>query len=350
MHCLRIYESACGPSIPETAAGRPRWGETGDVDVLVSVVLVAGGAAAIVWGAELFAEHLSVAAARLGVSSFALALLLAGAEPEELVTAVTASLRDAPGVAFGDVIGANVTISLVALGAAAFLAIVPFGAGVRPYALGGLLVGAVGGAVIWDGSVGRPAGALLVGLYVAFVTAIWWRERRPPSLGEAAELDEALAAVGSGTTRSRLGRELWLALIGVGALAAGSVAIVEAVLRVTSLEESQTAWGLTVVGFATAAELIVLAWSSARRGMPETVVAAVVGSFAYNASMTLGAAAVARPIRLADPALIRGPWLAMLGSLALVLALSWRRRELTRTHAGVMLALYPVFIAAVALR
>jgi hypothetical protein len=35
------------------------------------------------------AEHLADASARLGVNTFALALLLAGAEPEELATAVT---------------------------------------------------------------------------------------------------------------------------------------------------------------------------------------------------------------------------------------------------------------------
>jgi hypothetical protein len=35
---------------------------------------------------------------------FALALSLAGAEPEALATAVTASLRDAPAITFGDVI------------------------------------------------------------------------------------------------------------------------------------------------------------------------------------------------------------------------------------------------------
>ena len=33
-----------------------------------------------------------------------------------------------------------------------------------------------------------------------------------------------------------------------------------------------------------------LAWSSARRGISDAVVAAVIGSFAYNATMTLGAA------------------------------------------------------------
>lgn len=65
------------------------------------IMLIVAGVVFIVWGAETFAEHLGAAAVRLRVSSFALALLLAGAEPEELATAVTASLRDAPAIAFG---------------------------------------------------------------------------------------------------------------------------------------------------------------------------------------------------------------------------------------------------------
>ena len=59
---------------------------------LALVALAGVGVVAIVWGAETFAEHLSLASAALGVSTFALAVLLAGAEPEELATSVTASL------------------------------------------------------------------------------------------------------------------------------------------------------------------------------------------------------------------------------------------------------------------
>lgn len=332
------------------------------MEVLAAGVVIAAGAAAIVWGAELFAEHLAAAAARLGVTSFALALLLAGAEPEELATAVTASLRGAPGVAFGDVVGANVTITLVALGAAGVIGTVPFGRTVRAYALGGLVVAGLAGAVVWDGAVGRAAGTGLIALYVAYVALIWWRERRPPALGEVGELDAAREAVGDvaggtaeavggtggrGAGRRRVDRELALSLAGVAALAAGSVAIVEAVVRVTDLEETQTSLGLTLVGFATAFELVVLAWSTARRGMPETVVAAVVGSFAYNVTMTLGAAAVARPLRLADADLLRAPWLVMVASLALVVAVSLRHRMLDRRRGLVLLALYPAFVAFV---
>ena len=49
--------------------------------IVVWLLLALLGVAAIVWGAETFAEHLPVASARLGVSAFALAVLLAGAEP-----------------------------------------------------------------------------------------------------------------------------------------------------------------------------------------------------------------------------------------------------------------------------
>ena len=53
-------------------------------DVVVALGAGVVGVAAVVWGAETFAAHLARAAAGLGVSAFALALLLAGAEPEEL--------------------------------------------------------------------------------------------------------------------------------------------------------------------------------------------------------------------------------------------------------------------------
>jgi cation:H+ antiporter len=64
----------------------------------------------LVAGAELFAEHAATAGLRLGISALAVGVLLAGAEPEELITAVTASSRDRPGIAVGDAIGANVTM------------------------------------------------------------------------------------------------------------------------------------------------------------------------------------------------------------------------------------------------
>ncbi len=304
------------------------------------------GIALIVWGAEAFAENLGAASVRLGVSSFALALLLAGAEPEELATVVAASLKGAPGIALGDVIGTNIAICLVALGVGALVAPLPFTGSVRRYALAGLPLGAVAAWIAWDGTVSRAEGALLVLLYVAFVAVIWRMERRPPALGES----KAVAEAKEGLAPPRVGRALGIVLAGVVAMIVGSTLLVEAVQRVAGGEALQTKLGLTVVGFATGFELVVLAWSTARRGATEAAIAGVVGSFAYNVTMTLGAGALVRPLTVLNAPALHLPWLAMLAALGLVLVLTWRDSTLGRRSGAVLLALYPAFVVLVWIR
>lgn len=320
--------------------------------IVLWILAVLASVAAIVWGAETFAEHLGVAAVRLRVSMFALSLLLAGAEPEELATAVAASLKEAPGIAFGDVIGANIAICLVALGVGALLAPLPFGKQVRRYALLSVPLGVLATGFVWDGNVDRLEGALLMGLYIFYVAVIWIVERRPPALGETEEIEEAhqkLAAAGSLESKSRIGKELLLVLAGVAAMAVGATLLVEAVRQISSVEEIQTKLGLTLVGFATAFELVVLAWSTARRGASEAVVAGVVGSFAYNVTMTLGAAAITRPLTILDSNYLHLPLVLMLASLILVILLAMPKGYLDKVSGGILVAAYPLAIVAMLL-
>jgi cation:H+ antiporter len=313
------------------------------------VALAIIGVAGIVWGAESFAEHLGGAAVSLGVSSFALALLLAGAEPEELATGVAASLRHAPAVAFGDVVGANVAMCLVALGVGAVVAPLPFGRRVRLYGLLGLPVGAICAAFAWNGSVSRVGGLVLVALYVVYVGVIWRVEGAPPVLGESGEIEEARERTASGKVRRRVGKDLALILAGVAAMSVGATLLVEGIRHVASTDTSQTRISLTLVGFATAFELVVLAVSASRRGATEIVVAAVVGSFAYNATMTLGASALARPLRISDAGQLHLPLIVMLGALALAVVLGSTRGRISHAGGVVLLGCYPVFVVAVLL-
>lgn len=305
--------------------------------------LIVVATVAIVWGAETFAEHLADASKRLGVTAFALALLLAGAEPEELATVVTASARGVDGVAFGDVIGANAAIVTIALGTAAFITVLPFGRSIRRYALGGLAAGVLAAVLMWDGTVSRVEGVVLVAAYVAFVAAIWLLERQPPSLGEAGELDEAPQRGG------RVGVDLGYVLAGLAALTVGSMALVEAVRRLTQIEATQTRLGLTIVGFATAFELVVLAVSASRHGITVAVVAGVVGSYAYNMTMSLGVGALVAPVSISDATLLHAPVIAMLVLLAIAILLALRNDTLTRPDSIVLFAGYPVFVIVAAL-
>jgi cation:H+ antiporter len=311
----------------------------------LAILALAAGVALVVAGAELFAEHLEGASRRLGVSAFAVALLLAGAEPEELATAVAASLRKVPAVAFGDVVGANIAMCLVALPVGALVAPLPFGRRVRRYALLAVPLGVVAAATAWGGRVNRPVGALLVGFYVGYVALIWVVERRPPALGELAEFGERAAP-----RPRRVGQELALVLVGVAALALGSILVVESIRSISEIESTQTNVSLTLVGLATTLELVVLAWSAARHGVTEAVVAAVVGSFAYNATMSLGAAALARPLVIADAGLLHGPLVIMLLALVAVIGLGAAAGRLARFPTCILLGAYPLFVAYVALR
>jgi cation:H+ antiporter len=123
------------------------------------------------------------------------------------------------------------------------------------------------------------------------VALLWWRERQPPAIGEAAEASEE-----DGESRPAL-PGLALALGGVAFMAAGgwvAVGGAERVVRAFGLSDS--AIGLTLLALATTAELFALAWAAMRRGVSEIAVAGVIGSVAYNATATLGVAALIRPL------------------------------------------------------
>src|SRR6266566_2162323 len=148
--------------------------------MLVGLGLLAVSAVILIAGAELFTENAASAARRLGITVFAAAFLLAGAEPEEMITAVIASGRYRPGLAAGDAIGANLTMLTLVLGLAALARPLPFSGRVRAYALWSALAGGLAALAIAGGTVRRWQGALLLAAYLAGVAVLWWRERQLP--------------------------------------------------------------------------------------------------------------------------------------------------------------------------
>ena len=288
--------------------------------------LLAVSAVLLVAGAELFAENAAAAARGMRITLFGAAFLLAGAEPEEMITAVIASGRHHPGLAAGDAIGANVTMLTLVLGLAAVVRPLPFSGRVRIYAVWSAMAGGLAALLVAGGRIGRAQGALLVAAYLVGVALLWWREREPPAIGEAAEAGQ--------DTRSRavLGGAA-LAVGGVGLMAAGGWLAVGGAERVVlALRLTDSAVGLTLLALATTAELFALAWAAMRRGVTEIAVAGVIGSAAYNATATLGLAAVVRPLDISG---ILAPAIAAAVLPAVLLAITPKHR-LNRS-AGVLL-------------
>ncbi|MGZ4495700.1 MAG: sodium:calcium antiporter [Nocardioides sp.] len=267
---------------------------------VVPVVLVVAGAGLLTAGAEAFAEHVTGASSRLGVSVLALGVLLAGAEPEEAVTAMLASGQGHPALAAGDAIGANLVILTLTLGLAAVVGRMPVGRRVLEYGVAAAVAGAVTVLFLWNGVLSRVEGALLVLLYVAGVAWVWRREKQPPLIGEMAELEEEEGEA-EAPTDQQTSRALLLVLLGLlGMVVGGWLAVRGAEGLVDAFHARESVIGLTVLALATSAEMVALVWAARRRGVTEVVVAGAVGSVAYNATVSVGLAALVNPLGLGE--------------------------------------------------
>ena len=195
--------------------------------------------------------------------------------------------------------------------------------------------------VIAGGRIARWQGGLLLAAYLAGVALLWWRERQPPAVGEAAEAGED----GHESRPALLG--LALAVVGVVVMAAGgwfAVGGAERVVRALGLTDS--AIGLTLLALATTAELFALAWAAIRRGVSEIAVAGVIGSVAYNATATLGVAALIRPLTVTG---ILVPAIAA-AALPVALLLVTPGGRLNRPTGAVLLLGYGSWVTAVLAR
>lgn len=74
------------------------------------------------------------------------------------------------------------------------------------------------------------------------------------------------------------------------------------------------------------------------------MVAGVVGSFAYNMTMTLGAAALSRPLALTDAAALHKSLVAMMASFLLVILIALISGRLNRLAGVLLLAAYPAVV------
>ncbi len=315
---------------------------------MLGLLALTAAAVLLAVGAELFVENVAGAARRLGLTVLAVGVLLAGAEPEEALTGVLASAQGRPGLAAGDAIGANVTMLTAALGLAALARPLPIGRRVRQYAVGSALAGLAALTALADGSVSRWEGAALLLGYAGLVAVVWWREREPPAIGELAEIDEDGTDDLDDEPVERATRSLLLAVLGIVVMTLGGAMAVEGATRVVdSFGIGDEAVGLTALALATTAELFALVWAALRRDVLEVAVAGVVGSAAYNATVSLGLAAVVRPLDLTGMRAGLLPGAAVAAGLPLLVVALARAGHLPRAAGGVLVLGYLAYLVAV---
>jgi cation:H+ antiporter len=255
-----------------------------------------------------------------------------------MVTAIFASARHVPGIAAGDAIGANVTMLTAVLGLAALARPLELKSRVRTYAIAASAAGLVAAIALFGNHVGRVWGVVLVCAYAVAVAVVWRRERRRPVFGEAAELEGADDGPAKRDTHAAV-----LVLAGVAGMALGGWLAVSGAERIVrSLSLTQSVVGLTFVALATTAELFALVWAAYRHRVEGLALAGVLGSAVYNATATLGLAALVRP--LVAHGIEWQAWLAAsLPSVVVLYAIMFKR--VGRVGGSFLVTTYGVYLA-----
>ncbi len=314
--------------------------------IVGDVLLLAVGAAALALGARWLVEGASQLAQSAGISPLVVGLTVVafGTSAPEFAVSIGAALEGQADVSVGNVVGSNVFNIGLVLGGAAVIA--PFRVRnvlVRRDAVAMGATTALALAVLADLSIGRLEGALLVGLLVAYLGALFVAAR--------ATADRTAAPAGwdpaddDSTARSRPWVDVGLVLVGLVLVALGGRVLVDAATRL-ALDAGVSEWLVSVTLVAAGTSLPELATSivAARRGAVAIVAGNVVGSNVFNLLGVLGVAALIRPLSVDATALLGLAWLLVLTAIATVLLATGRR--LTRLEGLALVALLFVYWGA----
>jgi cation:H+ antiporter len=307
--------------------------------LILGLLLLVCAGDALVRGAVALSLQLGIPAVIISATVVAF-----GTSAPELLIAVQAALEDAPGIAFGNVVGSNIANVFLVLGVPALL--VPI-AGCGPGAhrnlylmLGAtaLFTGLVltGELVWWGGLVLISVTLLMVGdsLRIGLVA-------RDQIDGEIVEELIELEDVDPSMARWKV---ISLILAGIVGLPLGAHFLINGARGIAlDFGVSEAAIGLTVVAVGTSLPELATTVMAALRRHADIAIGNVVGSNIFNITAIIGAAALASPLAVPDEILDRDLWV-MIGASILLAIIVLACRSIGRLTGGAFLLLYGAYI------
>lgn len=315
--------------------------------MILDWILIVGGLAFLVAGAEALVRGASGIAlkARVSPAVVGLTVVAAGTSMPELVVSVQAALEGSPALAVGNVVGSNIFNIGAIVGIAAL---------VRPLQIVGntvrlewpvmMLAAFQLHLLARDGTVDRLEGGFLLAAMVAFTSYSVWLSRRATVPREQEEFAEVAEA-----TQERAGGGSWLrnllaVAVGIAFLGGGSTALVHGAVSVASaLGMSQAAIGLTIVAAGTSSPELVTSIMAVRRGQDDVAIANVVGSNIFNVLAIAGTTSLIHPLPVPTEILERDAWW-MLGLSLLLFPLMKSGMRINRLEGAFLVAVFVVYL------
>ena len=258
-----------------------------------AVLLVAGGLALLIVGAEVLVRGAAALAGAWGVPQVVVGLTVVsvGTSAPELAIGIDSAINDAGPLAIGNVAGTNIVNLLLVLGLSA--AIAPLAIAVPTIRRDLPIMAAIGLlllALCWDGSLSRVEGAIPLAIAVGYTVLIVGQARRDPVAIQVAA-DEVPAPRGRGWVN------LLLTVAGLAVIVVGADLLVRGAVDLSrAFGVSEAVIGLTVVAIGTSAPELVTTLVSTFRGERDIAIGNLIGSSTYNIGLVLGGSALVAPL------------------------------------------------------
>lgn len=305
--------------------------------VLAGLMLLAAGAEALVRGSSALALRLGVTPLVVGLTVVAF-----GTGSPELFVSVEAAYRGDSGIALGNVVGSNIGNVALILGLAALARPMKVRSELirreAPLMIGVTLLLC---ALLYDGTLSRVDGLVLVIGSVAYTAFAYLAARRDRSKVVAEEFEDALAQPKRAAWVDAVLVVVGFALLLFGArlLVGGATTIAE------SFGISQVVIGLTVIAVGTSLPELATSVVAAAKGEADVAFGNVIGSNILNILLILGVAALISPVEAQGLRTL--DLIVLVGSAVLLLPLMRRGWVLNRWEGGLLLAGYVAYLYSV---
>ena len=292
----------------------------------------------LVRGADLFIAGAKRIGAALGMSSFAIGVLIVGLGTSlpELASSIAAVLADSTEIVVANVVGSNITNILLIVG---MLAVV--GGPIKIHKdllkteLPIFLISTVHFlAAVWDGQIDRIEGLLLFGTFAAYLWYLFSSEHDERSKERLAHEQKEQGA---------MVKAVVFVLIGIIAVLGGAHYTVEtAVTIATGLAVPIGLVSIAAIAIGTSLPELLVSFQAARSGETELAIGNIFGSNAFNILMVIGIPGLMSQLIAGEVVMSLG--LPILVAASLILLMTGMARQIPRWEGVMMLLFFAFFL------
>lgn len=311
----------------------------------MSILFVLIGLSLLVFGGDILVKGSVALATRLGMSKALIGVTLIGfgTSMPEFVATFGAAAKGAPDIAFGNVVGSNISNILMILGAATLIS--PIIIRMRGLTRDAIFVsfGSLAAAYwIYAGGISPLGGAVLIAAFVIYMTLTIRADLKAEL--EVSVVDDILKPLS-------VPMSLLFAIGGIVLLVLGAEALIRGASNIArGFGVSEAIIGITIVGIGTSLPEATAAIISSLRGENDLAFANIVGSNVFNGLAILGVTALVHPMSFSVGGFSILDGVILCAATAAMFILALTHKELKRWEGALLVLAYVAYLVWLVLR